>query len=177
MMTVLVAYTSKHGATQEISERIARNLTAAGLHATVLPVTSAGDVAAYDAVVLGSAVYFGSWMKEATRFVQHNQDELARRPVWLFSSGPIGPDTTDAEGNDILEASVPKQVAGFEESIHPRDHTVFFGKLDKGELRGVDWLIVRLPAFPAEAGDYRDWDAVDAWAERIARELTRTHVT
>jgi menaquinone-dependent protoporphyrinogen oxidase len=56
-MSILVAYASKHGATQEIAERIAETLRATGGTVEVRPVESAGELAGYDAFVLGSAVY------------------------------------------------------------------------------------------------------------------------
>src|ERR1035437_1878635 len=89
-MAVLVTYASKHDATQEIAERIAQTLAAAGKQAQVRPVSAAGDLAGYGAFVIGSAVYMGHWQKEAVEFVRRNRAVLAGRPVWLFSSGPLG---------------------------------------------------------------------------------------
>ena len=58
-MNVLVAYGSKHGATKGIAERIAETLWAAGHDAAARPIEAAGELAAYDAFVVGSAVYAG----------------------------------------------------------------------------------------------------------------------
>jgi len=41
-------------------------------------------------VVLGSAVYLGQWMKPARELAERSAGAIASRPVWLFSSGPIG---------------------------------------------------------------------------------------
>jgi hypothetical protein len=68
--TVLVAYASKHGATQGIAERVAGTLRAAGLVIDLRPAKAAGDPAAYDACVVGSAAHMGSWLAEATTFVR-----------------------------------------------------------------------------------------------------------
>ena len=89
-MNVLVTVASRQGATKEIAERIGEVLSAAGLGATVEPVEAVGDVDRYDAVVLGSAVRIGHWIEPARRFVRDHSAALATRPVWLFSSGPIG---------------------------------------------------------------------------------------
>src|SRR5688500_11899198 len=99
-MSVLVDHATKHHATPQIAERIAETLRASGLDAVAQPMKSVDDLAGYDAFVLGSAVYFGSWLKEATAFVRRHQAILADRPVWLFSSGPLGTATTDATGRD-----------------------------------------------------------------------------
>jgi menaquinone-dependent protoporphyrinogen oxidase len=56
--------------------------------------------------VLGSAVYYSSWLKEATEWVRRNRTVLAQRPVWLFSSGPRGTEVQDAEQQ-------PKEMAEF----------------------------------------------------------------
>lgn len=171
-MTILVAYASRYGATRQIAERIADQLRATGLEAEARSVKSATYLADYEAFVIGSAVYFGSWLKEAAAFVRQNRADLAGRPVWLFSSGPISTTTTDAEGRDLREVAVPKELAEFRDALGPRDHRVFFGKLDRGQLGFVDRLVASMPAFPGAEGDFRDWQDIDAWAERIAQELT-----
>jgi len=104
-MPVLVVYASKHGATQEIAERIAQTLAAAGQPAQARPVSAAADLAGNGAFVIGSAVYMGHWQKEAAEFVRRNRAVLAARPVWLFSSGPLGAEPTDAQGRDLTAAA------------------------------------------------------------------------
>jgi menaquinone-dependent protoporphyrinogen oxidase len=134
----------------------------------VLPISTVGDASRYTAFVVGSSVYYGSWLKEATAFVRRNQALLASRPVWLFSSGPISADSADAEGRDLLDASVPKEIGEFEQTIHPYEHRVFFGKLDKSRLGFIDRLVTSVPAFSAPEGDSRNWAEVEAWAASIA---------
>ena len=97
-MSVLVVYASKHGATRGIAGRIAASLRTAGCKTDVRPVKDAGDLAAYDAFVIGSAAYELNLRKEATEFVRRNRKVLAARPVWLFSSGPLGTEPADAKG-------------------------------------------------------------------------------
>jgi menaquinone-dependent protoporphyrinogen oxidase len=172
-MTVLVGYSSKYGATAGIAERIATTLTEAGTPAEARPLAEVDDPAGYDAFVLGASAYLGSWRKDATRFVRRHHELLAGRPVWLFSSGPLGTDTTDAEGRDMLTQAVPKQFAEFTESLHPRGTQVFYGAMDTSKLRGRDSLVGKMPAVEKilPNGDFRDWPAIDAWAKDISREL------
>ncbi|HBY96145.1 MAG: flavodoxin domain-containing protein [Ardenticatenaceae bacterium] len=172
-MSILVAYASKHGATQQIAERIAAKLRAAGQEAEAQPTKAVGNLAGYDAFVIGSAVYYGSWLKEAAEFVRRNGAVLANRPVWLFSSGPISAGTTDEQGRDLREVAEPKEIAEFRESLKPRDHRVFFGKLDRGTLGFMDRLVASLPAFPGAEGDFRDWPDIETWADSIARQLVQ----
>lgn len=96
---ILVAYASKHGATEGIAHHIARTLSEAGKDAEARSVTDVDNLEAPEAVVIGSAVYAGSWRKEAVEFVDAHADELVRLPVWLFSSGPLGEQVADKRSN------------------------------------------------------------------------------
>ena len=182
-MRVLIVYASRCGSTQGIAERIGRKLGQEGIQTDVKKVEDAGDPAAYDAVVIGSAAYYFHWMKPATEFVRRNCSVLAERPVWLFSSGPLGTKLTDDQGRDVRTTTVPKEIAEFD-AIHPLDHRVFFGALDPRKLGFLHRIMFHLPAnhdgalFPA--GDFRDWSEIDAWAGTIADELKayrRMHAT
>jgi len=102
-MAVLVTFATKHGGTAGIAERIADRLRAGGLDVAVQPVKQVRDVDAYDAVVLGSALYMFHWMGAARSFAARNHDALSRKPLWLFSSGPI--EAVDKEGRNQLEVS------------------------------------------------------------------------
>ena len=157
-MTVLVAYASKHGSTQGIAEQL-RQL---GKEAEARPVEEVTDPGSYEAFVIGSAVYYGSWLKEATEWVHHHQAVLAGHPVWLFSVGPLGTEVQDAEQQ-------PKEMTEFQQAIRPREQRIFFGALDHSHLSFAERVMVK--AVRAPEGDFRDWEAIDAWSASIARAL------
>jgi menaquinone-dependent protoporphyrinogen oxidase len=162
IMTVLVAVASKHGSTHDIAGAIAGELRSAGLGVDLHDMEEVTDLAGYSAAVLGSAIYMGNWLGEARRFVEQHAAELAALPVWLFSSGPLGEDDPTPHGEP---EGVPPLVA----ATHARDHRVFVGKLDPHELGLGEKLIAK--AVHAPAGDFRDWDAIRAWAREIAAAL------
>lgn len=161
-MTVLVAYASKHGSTEGIARSIADRLNELGTGAEARSVEDVEDLDGVNAVVLGSAVYAGSWMKDAMTFVERHRDALARLPVYLFSSGPLGEEVKDEEEQ-------PRQLDELREALSPRDHRIFFGALDRDKLGFGERMIVK--AVKAPDGDFRDWDAIRDWADRIAPEL------
>ena len=140
----------------------AKTLNELGQEAECAPVGAGPDAERYDAVVLGSAVYVGSWMKEAASFARGNAGSLAQRPVWLFSSGPLGTDVDDADEQ-------PREMEEIRNRIGPRDHRVFFGALDPEKLGFGERMVVK--AVRAPTGDFRDWDDIRAWTEGIAAEL------
>ncbi|MEX5298337.1 flavodoxin domain-containing protein [Kocuria sp. CPCC 205292] len=174
-MKVLVAYATRHGATAGIADRIAAALRAAGQSAEARPVDEVHDLAPYDAVVLGGAAYMFHWLKDATAFAHCHRDELSQRPVWLFSSGPLGTDRVDAEGADVLQAARPKEFDELTELLHPRGEQIFYGAFDpQAPPIGLTERLTRhLPAAQeaTPAGDFRDWPAIDAWAAQIATHL------
>jgi menaquinone-dependent protoporphyrinogen oxidase len=159
---ILVAYASKHGSTAEIAHRIAERLSERGHEVDPRPVTEVGVLGRSEAVVLGSAVYAGSWRKEAVGFVERHREVLARTPVWLFSSGPLGHRIED-------EQEQPRQLEEITEWIAPRDHRTFFGKLDLSVLSFGERMIAK--AVKAPEGDFRDWAEIEAWADGIAVRL------
>ena len=172
-MPVLVAYASKYEGTRGIAERIAETLSASGLDATARSVNTVTDLGEYDAFVLGSAVYIGSWMKEALSFARQYQQALASRPVWLFSSGPLGA-SGDTQVHAVPESAVPKQIPELKEMLGAREHRVFFGVSDHTHFDLRDKVIYAVPGGKKllTDGDFRDWAEIDTWAAEIAHALS-----
>lgn len=160
---ILVAYASKHGSTEGIARFIVDRLSQRGKSAEARPVDAITELGGPEAVVLGSAVYAGSWLKEAVEFARAQREGLASVPVWLFSSGPLGGQVVDVEEQ-------PQQLAELREALRPRDHRIFFGALDRDSLGFGERMIMK--AVKAPEGDFRDWDEIAAWADRIAEDLS-----
>jgi menaquinone-dependent protoporphyrinogen oxidase len=168
-MKVLVTTASKHGATREIAEQIARALDEGGVSTEFVNIDEVSDLSSYDAYVVGSGIYLGNWLKDARRFIEANAAELAQRPTWLFASGSIVGEPPVADDPDALR---PGLVETLVETTRAREHKFFAGKLDKSKLGLLERAAVR--GAHASEGDYRDWDEIDRWAEQIARQLPRS---
>ena len=166
-MKILVTSAGKHGSTKETGAFVAQRLRERGLDADAIPLGAVDSLPGFDAVVLGSAVYIGSWMKEAKAFVKAKRDHLASMPVWLFSSG-----LTDPEGE---HGPSDEARAELEELVHPREHAVFFGVIDLDRLGFIEKRMVK--AVKAPVGDFRDWELIRAFADRIAGALSREPAT
>jgi menaquinone-dependent protoporphyrinogen oxidase len=161
MMGVLVTAATKYGATTEIAQAIAEVLGERGLEPTVLPPEQVKGVDVYDAVVVGSAVYAGHWLKPARELIERHAAGLAGRPVWLFSSGPVGDPPKPEED--------PVDVADLLAATGARDHRVFAGKLVRKQLSFPERAIVTALRVPV--GDFRDWTEIHQWAAQIADAL------
>lgn len=163
---VLVAYASKHGATSEIAEKIGQILRDTGLTVDVLPTDQVEGVGSYQAVILGSAVYAGQWRSEAVAFLEANEYTLADMPVWFFSSGPTG----EGDPVELMKGwRFPKAQQLIANHIRPRDTALFHGELDMKKLNFAEKILIK--GVGAPVGDFRDWDAITAWANAIAEAL------
>jgi menaquinone-dependent protoporphyrinogen oxidase len=164
---ILVAFASRHGATGEIAIRIATELREGGLTAEALNISATPDPARYDAVVLGSGIYMGRWLAPARRYVQAHGEVLCSRPVWLFSSGPVG-------ANEQVRAETCADGEHTASRLNARDHRMFAGRLDRSELDWIERAAVH--AVGAPEGDYRDWAAITGFARQIADALTSSEL-
>ena len=165
MTRTLVTYASRMGGTEGIARAIADEMQRAGIDVDLRPAADVRSVTGYDAVVLGSAVYAGRWLRPARTLLKRL---VASRPpadpprVWLFHSGPLGTDrATDAVPD-------PARVAAAASALGADQPTTFGGRLEPATANG--FLAGRM-AKSDMAGDYRDFDRIIAWAAAIAAHL------
>ena len=158
-MKVLVTAASRHGTTTEIADTIAETLRGDGLEADIIEPEAVAALDGYEAVVIGSAVYAGHWMGSAKELVERHRDALRERPVFLFSSGPLGDPPKPVEE--------PVDVPALDAATGAVDHRIFAGRLVPEDLSLPERFIVKLVHAPA--GDFRPWDDITEWAHEIAR--------
>ena len=166
-MRILIAFASRYGSTRGIADAIAERLQAAGHTVDVRHAADVEGVAAYDAVVLGSAIYDQAWLPEAAQLARHDARMLAERPLWLFSVGALSSEQDWPLG--ALARREPKESVRLQRALRPRDYHVFAGAVAPEHLSLVGRLFFR--ALKGRYGDYRDWREIAAWADGIARAL------
>lgn len=186
MRRALIVYASRHGATAGIAERIGEQLRAADIDAVVAPAAEQPDPTDFDACVVGSGVYMGSWLKEGLEYLEDNVATLGTRPTWLFSSGPIpsskerSKDAEDRYGGALGPAAGPgsggrMRIEHVAALIGVRDHKVLQGAYDPNDPpKAISERLARmLPAVKniLPEGDFREWDVIDAWAREIAQAI------
>jgi menaquinone-dependent protoporphyrinogen oxidase len=171
-MPTLITYATLRGSTAEIAERIATVLKSKGITVDTLPIdqVSKEKLSKYTSVIVGSAVINFSWIASATSFLQKNTSTLSNLPVWAFSTGC--PNTVPKrfeeawhakEEPELLEQDVRKEVKNL------RDHVLFLGRSLKGHF-GIPWRIF-WGCFGGTYGDFRDWDAIERWADKVGDEI------
>ncbi|TDD61481.1 hypothetical protein E1263_07185 [Kribbella antibiotica] len=158
---VLVAYASRMGGTAGIAEAIGQTLRRSGHDVDVIDAGDVTDTTPYGAVVVGSAIYLGRWRPEAVAVLRKLVASSNNRPVWLFHSGPIGPDKD-------VEQAAPRKVARLAKQLGSATPKTFAGRLERHTARGVlaQWM-----ARSRMSGDSRDWAAIKQWTVDIHDSL------
>jgi menaquinone-dependent protoporphyrinogen oxidase len=158
---VLVTYASKYGSTGGVADVIGKELCSKGLAADVALIRNGGDLGRYQGVVVGSAIYMGKWMSEATDFVEKNRDILGRMPVAYFLVCITLAQPTEKNRGKALSYMEPILKAVPE--IRPLGIGTFAGALD---YHNPSWLYGQiLKAKGAPEGDFRDWNSIRTWAQ------------
>jgi menaquinone-dependent protoporphyrinogen oxidase len=157
-MKIQVITATRHGSTAEVGEAIARRLAERGHKVAVFDAGSA-DLEPDQPVVLGSPIYMGKWLKPARAILDQLAAEPAGRQVFIFSLGPVGdpPRPDDASPEDAVVAFAMNRAASTK---------LFAGLLDSRRLGRMERLAIK--AVKAPDGDYRDWVAIEQWADEIA---------
>ena len=158
---VLVTYASKYGSTGGVADAIGKELCGKGLAADVALIRNAGDLGLYRGAVVGSAIYMGEWMPEATDFVKKNRDILGRIPVAYFLVCMTLAEPTEKNRAKALSYMEPIMKAAPE--IRPLGIGTFAGALDYSNLSWPYKIILKAKGAPE--GDFRDWNSIRTWAQ------------
>lgn len=156
---VLIAYASATGSTIDIAAAIGRTLGERGFSVDILPAKEKPPVSGYQAVLVGSAVQGGNWLPEAVDFAKANQADLNRLPAALFSVHFFN------RGND---ANSQKRRQAYLDAVRPlvplAVEAFFAGRFDqRTTAMGLpNWMAHLTPTW-----DFRDWEAIRAWAQTI----------
>ena len=160
-MHILVTAASKHGATDEVADAIAKRIEASGITVDRLAPADVTSVADYHAVIVGSATYILQWMPEAHDFMERFKDQLPVGQVWAFSVGMNGvPKHSKQDGS---------RVGPLLTHVKCRELRTFPGRYKPSLLSLRERSVARLAG--VVEGDFRDWEAIERWADEIVDAL------
>jgi menaquinone-dependent protoporphyrinogen oxidase len=163
--SILVAYATSSGSTQEVAEVVAATLRDEGFAVDLQPMRDMRTIGGYSAVVLGAPLYMFHWHKDALRFLARHREDLRELPVAVFALGPFHDD--EKEWQEV-RAQLDKELAKFP-WFAPVAIEIVGGKFDPAKLRFPLNLVPALKQMPAS--DIRDWTAIRAWASNLATQF------
>lgn len=163
---ILVTYASQGGSTAGIATTIGKTLASSGTEVDVRPVNEVTDIHPYQAVVIGSAIHSGKWMPEALSFIKEHQDALRHMPTAAFQVCLML-----ASVNEQYKKLVPEWISPVRAQIRPAAEASFAGAVLLSQYSKFSekfGLRIFLAVAKLKAGDYRNWEAIQTWAEHIS---------
>lgn len=170
---ILIAYASQYGSTGGVTNAMAQVFCKAGAAVDVKLVTNVADLSSYQAVIVGSPVQNDAWRPEAVSFVKANREALSKLPVAYFlTCMTLGLDPQP--GGRERMAAVLKRVQEQIPEVMPVDTGLFAGTIPLGHISSMIRSVYQVLGqregdFPGI--DFRDWDAIQAWAEKVSPTL------
>lgn len=161
---ILVTYASGSGSTGEVAEAIAAEIEKEGLNTVVQNVSEVDSIASYSGVVIGSSIRIGRWLPDAIACLEHIKAELGEKPVAYFTTCLTMVDDTKENRQTVLDYMEPLLVKIAPE-IKPIGLGLFAGSLDPAR-QAIGEMVGDGPQ-----GDYRNWEAIRAWAQKIGEQF------
>ena len=158
--SILLAYATRYGSTQEVAEAITTTLRQDGIRVDIQPMQDVNSLDNYTAVVLGAAIYNARWHPEGHKFLSRYQETLKQLPVAIFALGPLS--TSDAamlRSRRQLDMELEKYPW-----LNPVAVEMFVGKADPAKMGVFERMFTK-------ASDHRDWKAIRAWSNYLSTQL------
>lgn len=177
---ILIAYGSRYGSTAEISEKISIILKELNIESIVLDLKKTKEkhwpsIDEFDAILVGSGIKMGRWMKEPQKFLKKNKDKIKNKEkiLGLFVSCSTVLDDPVKAKKDYLDKIMDN--LKFKADMYDAFGPVF----DFSETSKLGYLTKKLSIAglnesgniefdPNARNDLRDWDQIRNFAEKFA---------
>jgi len=178
---LLIAYGTRYGSTEEISQEIAKTLGEKGMESElfnlgIIKSKNWPQLDDYDGFIIGTSLKINSWKKQVKTFLEKNKDKFKGKKFGVFTCGAYAI-AEPAEANEDITKRLMKN---FE--LKADIYDAFGSILDFSEDTNVGragMLALKATAFGLEkdkgmtfdkegCNDFRDWDKIRSFAESFA---------
>ena len=169
MSKILVTYGTAAHSTREVAEAVAQELERGnGRQVDLLPARKVSSLAGYEAVVVGSGVRAGRVYRETTTFLERYATELPKLPTAFFVVCLTMQEDTPENRREA--GAYLEQMGAAVPMAQPAATELFGGLLDLSRLPWPLRIVMKLRK--ETPGDYRDWEAIHAWAASLPAALS-----
>jgi len=164
---ILVTYESQFGSTAEVAKFIAANLLLNDKTIDVKKIGEVKDLSIYSDVIIGSAIQYDKWMKEAQDFIIKNETELSTKPVSFFLVCLVLSKKT--EKANLKANSYANEITNLVPKINVSSFGKFAGVLDYSKMSFGQRILAKgiFAIIGVKEGDYRDWNSIKKWSKNI----------
>jgi menaquinone-dependent protoporphyrinogen oxidase len=170
---ILITYDTKHGATSIVAKKIFDTLCDnasdnASIDLIFVENLDADTIQDYDAIIIGSPIYIGKWLRGINKLLKRNHAAIAQIPSAFFVTCTyIGEDTPERQAY-AKENYVGKNLKDYPD-VSPLDIGILGGEFTFNELYPIEFFLMKLAGF--EEGDFIDDAKIETWAKGAAEQL------
>jgi menaquinone-dependent protoporphyrinogen oxidase len=152
-LKVLVAFDTKNGSTKDVAQAITSRLRERGCPVDLQLARHVRDLGDIDYLVVGAPIYSGRWLSSAHRILKrYSKVRPEHRPVIAVFA--LGPRSDEGPESWVRPKRQFERALGKHQSVTPVT-TALFGGAD--------------PPRKSPRRDIRDWDAINSWADKLAK--------
>jgi menaquinone-dependent protoporphyrinogen oxidase len=162
---VLVAYESKHGSTSVVVGQIADVLCNCGYRVDISRTRTVEDLSPYDAVVVGSPIYWAKFLPGIQNFLKQYEQTLATMPVAVFALSTYADEETKIVYQEAKEFFVDKELEKVP-AIQPVGEVgLFGGTFTLQKLFPIEVFSMKLEGYTDV--NYLNQAVVVSWSETL----------
>jgi len=168
---ILIAYASRSGTTEEIACFIEKIFIELNFNVEIKPIKSVTDLKVYNAVIIGSAIQYDTWLPEVRQFIKNNLNTLTKLPVsFYFSCLTL---SQQSQKTRLKALTYSNKLNSLFPQLKPVSVGQFAGVLNYSKLSFLYRFIFKavMPILGVKEGDYRNWGAIKEWAEDVHSKL------
>jgi len=172
---ILIAYDTIHGSTAEVAATIGEDLCAMGFRVDVKLAVNVSNVDDYDGFIVASGIYKFTWLPDALAFLDKFKEQIETKPTAIFivCSG-MAEDTLDNRVS--IQKAFIDPVLRKHPGIGPVSVGLFGGAVDftNEQYTVFEKIVLRMLGLIMhfkDKADWRNWDAIDAWAAEVGDKM------
>ncbi len=159
----LIVHASEFGSTKEVAHVVAEEFFQKGFDVKIENAAEVKQIKQYDAVIIGAAIHYDKWMKEARGFIKRFEQELSTKQVAYFFTCLTLVKARQKDLNKVMKYS--NDILSSSLKIKPISVGAFAGVLDYTRMKHFNKFVAKIvfTLLKIRPKDYRRWGEIYHW--------------